>query len=155
MPNTEALQVSSECSPTSAIGSTDGWAMWGAWTLAISTRPYYMTSSQREQGQLDDHTSTSRMSARETWSRLASMLAPVRALLMARDTWRLTMQKGAQAAENTWNEELATKRVRQKKRTTSFQAPLSFTCDNCERDSHSRVGLYSHSRRCSTWNTMS
>jgi len=67
--------------------------------------------------------------------------------------WRHAVSSGVGRAENTRNDQQALKRTRRKTRTASIAAPSSFVYVICNRDCHSRVGLYSHSRRCSasTW----
>ena len=67
-----------------------------------------------------------------------------------RQQWRSTIYEGVKFAEETRNSKLADKRTRRKARAASVSAASIYTCDNCRRDCHSRVGLYSHSRRCNS-----
>jgi len=66
-----------------------------------------------------------------------------------RVAWRHAVSSGVGKAENTRNNQQVLKRTRRKTRAASIAAPSSFVCVICNRDCHSRVGLYSHSRRCS------
>lgn len=65
-----------------------------------------------------------------------------------RSAWRLAVRQGIQKAEGTRNQDLAAKRAKRKQKQQQPQQASSFTCSKCKRDCHSRVGLYSHSRRC-------
>ena len=47
--------------------------------------------------------------------------------------------------EQLWHD----RRERQRARPTSIPSlPTAYICGNCDRDCHSIIGLYSHSRRC-------
>ena len=67
-----------------------------------------------------------------------------------RQLWRATVSEGTKRAETKRNDQLADKRARRKARAASVSAPTSYTCVKCSRDCHSRVGFYSHSRRCNS-----
>ena len=67
-----------------------------------------------------------------------------------RSAWRLAVRQGTLWAESERRESAVEKRSRRKQRQQQLQQPSSFTCDKCGRDCHSRVGLHSHSRRCSS-----
>ncbi|GAA6101903.1 uncharacterized protein LOC116952123 [Tachysurus ichikawai] len=54
----------------------------------------------------------------------------------------------AQKAEKVRNTNLAKKRARRKANQQQPQQASAFTCSKCNRDCHSRIGLFSHSRRC-------
>ena len=72
------------------------------------------------------------------------------ALAEDRDEWRLSVKTGI---VNSRRDEAEEKRQRRKERTTDCQSCHSpnqdFVCALCGRDWHSRIGLYSHSRKCS------
>ena len=72
----------------------------------------------------------------------------------ARQLWRAAVCEGTKRAEATRCAQMADKRARRKARAASISAsdsaPTSYTCTKCFRDCHSRVGLYSHSRRCTS-----
>ena len=63
-----------------------------------------------------------------------------------RPTWRLAVRLGTSRAETGRMEAAIQKRARRK---VPLQQPSTFKCLKCGRDCHSRVGLHSHSRRCS------
>ena len=62
--------------------------------------------------------------------------------------WKATVTNGVKRAEEARTSQLADKRTRRKARAASVSAPTAHICTNCSRDCHSRVGLFSHSRRC-------
>ena len=66
-----------------------------------------------------------------------------------RTSWRSTLQKQLQTGEEKLLAAAAEKRARRKE--TSANRPESIhICDLCGRDCHSRIGLYSQNRRCSS-----
>nr|KAG5691627.1 hypothetical protein BaRGS_023798 [Batillaria attramentaria] len=67
-----------------------------------------------------------------------------------RQLWRVTVSEGVKRAETARDDQLADRRARRKARAASVSAPTSYICMKCSRDCHSRVGLYSHSRRCNS-----
>ncbi|GAA6105796.1 zinc finger protein 2 homolog isoform X1 [Tachysurus ichikawai] len=62
--------------------------------------------------------------------------------------WRLAVRQGAQKAEKVRNTNLAEKRARRKANQQQPQQASAFTCSKCNRDCHSRIGLFSQSQRC-------
>ena len=66
------------------------------------------------------------------------------------ESWRVTVSSDVQKAETSRDDQLVDKRGNWKTRTTSAKAPFSFICSICTRDCLSRVGLYCHSRKCSS-----
>ena len=67
-----------------------------------------------------------------------------------RDSWRQEVQRGVRQAEEERSQQAAGKRARRKQRAASASAQSScYVCTNCNRDCHSRIGLHSHTRRCS------
>ena len=70
-----------------------------------------------------------------------------------RRNWRYEVRMGVKRAEAKREQQWHDKRERRRERADS-EAPLPtpFTCSNCDKDCHSRIGLYSHSRRCSSSN---
>lgn len=66
-----------------------------------------------------------------------------------RSLWRATITEGVKRAEVTRNSQQADKRAKRKARAASVPEQTIHICPKCSKDCHSRVGLYSHSRRCS------
>ena len=68
-----------------------------------------------------------------------------------RDTWRLKTQKGLQRFEehllSQWDEKRAHRRANQAERPAT-----SSICELCQKDCHSRIGLISHKKSCSSRN---
>ena len=62
--------------------------------------------------------------------------------------WRASVKTGLRNAELSRAEHLVNKRDARKKRAATVPTSSIFICSNCQRDCHSRVGLYSHSRSC-------
>ena len=65
-----------------------------------------------------------------------------------RAAWRLAVRRGAREAEETRTAHLHERRARRKTAQQQPQQASLFVCSKCSRDCHSRVGLFSHSRRC-------
>ena len=61
--------------------------------------------------------------------------------------WRKELHQGLQTGEQEAIDKRARHKIRQ---TTRPIKPSTFKCTPCDRDCHSRVGLYSHSRSCSS-----
>ena len=70
--------------------------------------------------------------------------------IACRGSWPLASScvSGVRRGEEKRNKQLEEIRARRKQRQTSNQA-TPYTCSNCGRDCHARIGLLSHSRRCS------
>ena len=68
------------------------------------------------------------------------------ALAKDKDTWRHKVK--VHSAEQTARNQMASKGAARKERATSARTPSTFVCPECNKDSHSRIGLHSHSRRC-------
>ena len=72
-------------------------------------------------------------------------------LALDRDSWRQTVKDGIREADVKRVQQAAEKRQRRKCRSASSAPhPSSFICTGCSTDCHSRIGLFSHSRRCSS-----
>ena len=65
-----------------------------------------------------------------------------------RGRWRQAVRSGVRRGEEKRNKQLEEIRARRKQRQTPNQA-TPYICSNCGRDCHARIGLLSHSRRCS------
>ncbi|XP_047472781.1 uncharacterized protein LOC125027721 [Penaeus chinensis] len=63
-------------------------------------------------------------------------------------SWRSTVISGVREGEDARNAALAEKKRSRKQRERQPQQQSTFVCDECLKDCHSRVGLFSHSRRC-------
>ena len=71
----------------------------------------------------------------------------------ARDIWRFQVSSGLQNSEDTLRDQAEEKRAKRKASSqqhppTSAQDEPQFTCPGCGRTCRSRIGLYSHTRRC-------
>ena len=71
-----------------------------------------------------------------------------------RTLWRSTVRVGVQQAEEKRESRWEEKRTLRKQRLQSNPLPPAptndFICAKCQRACRSRIGLYSHSRRCSS-----
>ena len=76
----------------------------------------------------------------ESWEELAD----------DRSGWRSTLNKHLKSGEEKLMNEAVDKRARRKERINSIRPETTHRCDLCDRDCHSRIGLYSHKRRCSS-----
>ena len=76
----------------------------------------------------------------ETWESLAEN----------RGAWRSAVRSGVERAEEEHTTILQQKRAERKARSTQDTTASPFICPTCSRDCHSRIGLYSHQRKCST-----
>ena len=65
-----------------------------------------------------------------------------------RSGWKYTLTTGLDAGEKNLRQLADKKRARRKQKQLQPPADNPFKCSNCDRDCHSRVGLYSHNRRC-------
>ena len=75
------------------------------------------------------------------------------ALAADRSGWQYTTESAIKTAEQKREEQWEDKRARRRQRAETDTAPLDdnvFTCSNCNRVCRSRIGLYSHSRRCNS-----
>ena len=77
----------------------------------------------------------------DTWESLAD----------DRSGWRHAVREGVRRGEEQRKQQLEAKRARRKERqqNQAQNPPSNFVCGNCGRDCHARIGLLSHSRRCS------
>ena len=75
----------------------------------------------------------------ETWENLAA----------DRSQWRGAVTKHLKTGEDKLTQAALERRVRRKLCVSSVQQPAC-TCNTCNKDCHSRTGLHSHSRRCSS-----
>jgi len=69
-----------------------------------------------------------------------------------RDRWRRDLCRGLQRGEVKLRQAAEEKRARRKNSQQTTPGDSVFKCSHCNRDCHSRVGLYSHNRRCSSTN---
>ena len=67
-----------------------------------------------------------------------------------RSKWRGALTQHLKAGEKKLMNAAAEKRARRKERINSDRPAATHRCDLCNRFCHSRIGLYSHKRRCST-----
>ena len=69
------------------------------------------------------------------------------------NNWRKELHRGLQTGETKLQQEAIDKRTRRKVRQTTCPIkPSTFKSTHCDRDCHSQVGLYSHSRSRSSTN---
>ena len=69
-----------------------------------------------------------------------------------RSKWKGALTQHLRAGEEKLMDAAAEKRAHRKERSNSERPATDHRCDLCDRDCHSRIGLYSHKRRCSTNN---
>jgi len=70
-----------------------------------------------------------------------------------RNKWRKELHQGLQTGKTKLQQEAIDKHTLRKIRQNIRPIkPSTFKCTHCDRDCHSRVGLYSHSRSCSRTN---
>ena len=62
--------------------------------------------------------------------------------------WRASVKTGVKNAETSRRQHLFLKRDEKKERDPTVPTASIFVCNNCQRDCHSRLGLYSHTRSC-------
>ena len=78
--------------------------------------------------------------------------ADLESMAADRDTWRLTVKSGVQLCERRREDQWEEKRQCRRQRAASVavlgEADAGFTCSKCNRICRSRIGLFSHSRRC-------
>ena len=73
-------------------------------------------------------------------------------LAESRDSWRAAVHCGTKQAEQDRTNHLKEKRAARKRSCSIDQAATFHTCRLCGKDCHSRIGLHSHTRRCSNQN---
>ena len=73
-------------------------------------------------------------------------------LAESRDSWRAAVHCGTKQAEQDRTDHLKEKRAARKRSCSIEQAATFHTCRLCGKDCHSRIGLRSHTRRCSDQN---
>ena len=73
-------------------------------------------------------------------------------LAESRDSWRAAVHCGTKKAEQDRTDHLKEKRAARKRSCSIDQAATFHTCRLCGKDCHSRIGLHSHTRRCSDQN---
>ena len=69
-----------------------------------------------------------------------------------RSTWRATIKTGTQIADQKKVKQWEERRDQRQQRSEPTALPsqdVVFICSKCDRNCHSRIGLFSHSRRCS------
>ena len=66
-----------------------------------------------------------------------------------RSTWRHLVKEGIRHAENTRNMRQVEKRNIRKAMGTKALPSTIFKCERCDKDCHSKIGLFSHQRCCS------
>jgi len=72
------------------------------------------------------------------------------AMAVDRDSWRETVKTGTRIGNQKRVEQWEEKRERRHQRSVSHTShDVAFTCSKCKKICKSRIGLYSHSRRCS------
>ena len=66
-----------------------------------------------------------------------------------RANWKQAVSAGLMRSETRLRESAEDRRTKRKVRQHTPQVDSTFRCPLCNRDCHSRVGLFSHRRRCS------
>ena len=67
-----------------------------------------------------------------------------------RPQWKATLTKQLQSGEETRHQAAAEKRKRRKACALAVPTSSNYLCATCRKDCQSRIGLFSHSRRCRT-----
>ena len=75
------------------------------------------------------------------------------ATALRRSAWRQTVQNGLSNFEETLAQQHREKRMRRKAAAHADRPASDFVCVLCHRDCYSRIGLVSHTRRCTRINT--
>ncbi|PIK34998.1 hypothetical protein BSL78_28183 [Apostichopus japonicus] len=70
-------------------------------------------------------------------------------IVVDRPSWRHEVKQGIDRAEQDRREQQDLKRQRRKESSSSSKEDTIHVCTDCAKDCHSRIGLYSHRRRCS------
>ena len=65
-----------------------------------------------------------------------------------RNAWRHLVRRGTEVADRARGQLAAEKRARRRRAAQVTNQSTQHVCRNCNRDCKSRIGLYSHSRRC-------
>ena len=66
-----------------------------------------------------------------------------------RTEWRSPLKQHLETEEEKLMAAAADKRARRKQGSSSIRPETTHRCDVCNKDCHSRIGLFSHKRRCS------
>ena len=66
-----------------------------------------------------------------------------------RTEWRSALKQHPETVEDKLLAAAADKRARRKEGCSSIRPETTHRCDVCNKDCHSRIGLFSHKRRCS------
>ncbi|KAK4307335.1 hypothetical protein Pmani_020854 [Petrolisthes manimaculis] len=69
-----------------------------------------------------------------------------------RNGWRLAVRAGLQRSEQRREDQWGQRRERRPQRAASAptEPGVDYICSKCNRARRSRIGLYSHSRRCNS-----
>ena len=151
---TAAIDKELECLVCTHCLSRDacaGWGMWCAWT-GDGRIPKDLLYCELAQGKRP--TGRPQLPYKDVCKRgLKAMnidLTTWEAVASDRTAWKQTVKKGLSSFEHSLTQQAKVKRKRRKARSQAERPATDFTCVQCGRDSHSRVGLSSHtrSRRC-------
>ena len=66
-----------------------------------------------------------------------------------RTEWRSALKQHLETGEKKLMAAAADKRARRKEGSSPIRPETTHRCDVCNKDCHSRIGLFSHKRRCS------
>ena len=68
-----------------------------------------------------------------------------------RSGWRYAVREGVRRGEERRRKQFKERRARRKERqrNQALNPQSNYVCGNCGRDCHARIGLLSHTRRCS------
>ncbi len=66
-----------------------------------------------------------------------------------RTEWRSALKQHLERGEEKLMAAAADKRTRRREDSSSIRPETTHRCDVCNKDCHSRIGLFSHKRRCS------
>ena len=74
---------------------------------------------------------------------------PWEGLAADRTEWRSALKQHLETGEEKLMAAAADKLARRKEGSSSIRPKTTHRCDVCNKDCHSRIGLFSHKRRCS------
>ena len=127
--------------------------MLGACRMVESSKTYCMASWLLDPDLLEGLFSGTKMSVNEIWKTANVNPADWEATAAYRSSWRLAVKAGMQTSELKREEQCQEEKRqcrRQKAASASTEPGAVYTCSNCNKACRSRIGLYSHSRRCNS-----
>ena len=116
--------------------------------MASFQRTFYMVNWQQGKDQQDDANYASRTYASKTSRHFGINTDSWEVTATYRDAWRHTVKLGLSQYEEIQRVKGEEKRLRKKTVCLASRPTTAFTCSKCDKDCHSRIGLYKHNIRC-------